>query len=60
VTPLERPALRWSGYVAQLREKGFVIETELERHDGTYKGRHARYRLTSKVSILVVQPEAAE
>lgn len=51
VTPLERPAPRWSHYVFQLRALGFDIETIREDHGGPYPGRHGRYVLRSPVAI---------
>lgn len=51
VTPLDRPALRWSGYIHELRKRGFAIETEMEHHTGPYRGVHARYRLACQVTI---------
>ena len=56
VTALEHPALRWSGYIHTLRNMGIPIETEMEEHDGIYKGRHARYRLACEVSVTA-QPQ---
>ena len=60
VTALERPALRLSGYVHQLRKKGICILTEMERHDGVYSGVHARYRLGSSAVVRVLGSEAGE
>lgn len=60
VTTLERPALRLSGYVHQLRKKGICILTEMERHDGAYSGHHARYRLGSTAVVRVLRTEARE
>ncbi|MCB2128481.1 MAG: hypothetical protein KDE03_05240 [Rhodobacteraceae bacterium] len=60
VTPLEKPALRWSSYVHQLREKGIPIDTEIERHSGIYKGIHARYRLACDAVVAVSGMEAGE
>lgn len=55
VTPLERPAPRWSHYVWSLRTKqGFCIESIEEAHGGAYSGRHVRYRLASRVVVLEV------
>jgi hypothetical protein len=51
-TPIERPAPRWSHYVFQLRQWGFLIETILESHAGPFAGQHARYILRSKVEIV--------
>jgi hypothetical protein len=55
VTPLDRPAPRWSHYVHRLRRSGVPIETINETHTGPYAGRHGRYRLTVPVEILQVQ-----
>ena len=52
VTPLERPAPRWSDYVFRLRKRGLPIETIDEPHGGTYSGHHARYRLDLPVHVL--------
>ncbi len=52
VTPIERPAPRWSHYVYSLRGQGVEIETIREKHKGPYPGTHARYRLASKVEVL--------
>ncbi len=54
VSPLEHPALRWSGYIHALRNMGIPIETEMEDHGGAYKGRHARYRLVCEASISIL------
>lgn len=54
VTPIERPAPRWSGYVHDLRSMGFPIETEMVPHDGSYPGHHARYRLACDVTVRVL------
>jgi hypothetical protein len=53
VTPVERPAPRWSHYVDILRDRdGLNIETIDERHGGPFKGSHGRYVLRSSVEIL--------
>jgi len=52
ITPLERPAPRWSHYVWKLRGMGLVIETIDEAHGGPFSGHHARYVLRSEISIL--------
>lgn len=54
VTPIERPAPRWSAYVHDLRTIGFPIDTELVAHDGPYAGHHARYRLACDVKMRVL------
>lgn len=53
VTPIERPAPRWSHYVDVLRDReGLIIETIEEKHGGAFKGSHGRYVLRSQVEIL--------
>lgn len=53
VTPVDRPAPRWSGYVDRLRDEfGVAIETVRERHGGAFAGQHGRYLLRSSVEIL--------
>ena len=60
VTPLEHPALRWSGYIHALRNMDIPIETEMEEHGGHYSGRHARYRLACDATVALIDSEAAE
>ncbi len=60
VTPLERPALRWSGYVHALRKRGIPIETEVEEHGGDYSGRNARYRLACNATASVLSAEGGQ
>lgn len=52
VTPLDRPAPRWSDYVFKLRKAGVVVETIHENHAGAYPGHHARYVLRTPAAIL--------
>lgn len=52
VTPLERPAPRWSDYVFRLRKRGLPVQTIEEPHGGPYRGHHARYRLDVPVVVL--------
>ena len=52
VTPLERPAPRWSHYVHQLRQEGLDIETVREPHGGTHSGHHGRYVLHTPLLIM--------
>ncbi|SDF82244.1 winged helix domain-containing protein [Sulfitobacter delicatus] len=54
VTPITRPAPRWSGYVFDLRERGVPIDTIMEPHEGSYLGQHARYVLTCDASIQLL------
>ena len=51
VTPIERPAPRWSHCVHQLRAIGLDIETIREEHGGDFPGHHGRYVLRSPVAI---------
>jgi hypothetical protein len=62
VTPIDRPAPRWSHYVDILRDReGLAIETIEERHGGPFRGWHGRYVLRTPVEILElhVSEEAA-
>lgn len=59
LTTLEIPAPRTSGYLFKLRGFGFEITTEYESHQGTFAGRHGRYRLRSKVRIVERSEDAA-
>ncbi len=52
ITPIERPAPRWSGYVPSLRKRGLAIDTLDERHAGPYSGRHGRYVLRTVLTVL--------
>lgn len=52
VTPLERPAPRWSHYVHRLRRDGVPVQTIDEPHTGTYAGRHGRYLLDCPVTVI--------
>ncbi|GLQ25780.1 winged helix domain-containing protein [Sulfitobacter pacificus] len=54
LTPITRPAPRWSAYVFDLRELGIPIETEMEPHEGSYPGHHARYRLACDAQVTVL------
>mgnify|MGYP005984461545 CR=1 FL=1 len=58
LSTLEGPAPRWSGYVHDLRKLGIPIETEMEPHEGAYKGHHARYRLACAVKVTSMGREA--
>ncbi|UOA27878.1 hypothetical protein [Pseudosulfitobacter sp. DSM 107133] len=59
VTPIERPAPRWSGYVFDLREMGIPIATHLEPHEGSYPGTHARYVLSCDAKVDLLGQEAS-
>jgi hypothetical protein len=43
------PAPRWASSIHKLRGMGISISTEMVRHGGAYPGKHALYRLVSKV-----------
>lgn len=49
LTPITRPAPRWSAYVHNLRNLGVDIETIHEPHGGEFAGTHARYVLHDSV-----------
>lgn len=53
-TPLDNPAPRWSGYIYNLRQIGFAIETVHEHHRGAFPGNHGRYVLRSRVEMAEV------
>ncbi len=55
VTPIDRPAPRWSHSVWKLKRAGIVVETIHERHGGAFSGTHARYVLRSAVQVIEVQ-----
>lgn len=53
VTPLERPAPRWSHYIHILRrEHSLAIETVTECHGGEFPGMHGRYVLREKIKLV--------
>jgi hypothetical protein len=58
LTPISRPAPRWSHYTWKLRRQGVDIETVTEAHGGAYSGHHARYVLRSPVEIIETQEAA--
>jgi hypothetical protein len=58
ITPIERPAPRWSDYVFKLRKAGLVVETIDENHGGAFAGQHARYVLRTPLSVVSVEREA--
>ena len=51
VTPIERPAPRWSAYIHNLRKVGLAIETKHESHGGPFPGTHGRYVLQNQVEM---------
>lgn len=53
VTPIDTPAPRWSHYVWKLRQAGINVETITEPHGGPYPGHHARYRLRSRLRLIM-------
>jgi hypothetical protein len=54
VTPVERPAPRWSHYCWKLRRAGIHIETIDEKHGGAFAGTHARYVLRASLRVVEV------
>ena len=58
-TPIDNPAPRWSGYVFNLRQMGFDIETVHEPHKGPFPGTHARYILRSHITLCEKESEVA-
>jgi hypothetical protein len=52
ITPIERPAPRWSHYVMCLRRQGLVIETIRIPHGGAFSGHHGRYVLHTPCQVL--------
>lgn len=58
-TAIETPGPRWSHYVWKLRGYGFSIETIPEEHGGPFPGRHARYRLHSRLMVIGSERVAA-
>jgi hypothetical protein len=54
VTPIERPAPRWSHYCWKLRRTGIHIDTIDEKHGGAFAGTHARYVLRTSVRVVDV------
>jgi hypothetical protein len=58
VTPIERPAPRWSEYVRRLRRSGLIIETMTEAHGGPYRGHHGRYVLRTVVKVIAMERAA--
>lgn len=56
VTPIERPAPRWSHYIYRLRREGIPIRTVPETHGGAFAGRHGRYVLAGAVEVIETMP----
>ncbi len=57
VTPITRPAPRWSAYIFTLRELGIPIKTHNEPHKGNYPGTHARYVLSCDAKVQILEKE---
>jgi hypothetical protein len=57
VTPISRPAPRWSAYIFSMRELGIPIETIMEPHEGNYPGQHARYVLPCDAQVQLLGSE---
>lgn len=58
VTPIERPAPRWSHYVMILRREGLNIETLDIPNSGPFKGTHGRYLLHTPCRIIETKAAA--
>ncbi|MCA3596225.1 MAG: hypothetical protein IOC63_20270 [Methylobacterium sp.] len=58
VTPIERPAPRWSHYVMILRREGLNIETLDIPNSGPFKGTHGRYVLRTPCRIIETKAAA--
>lgn len=54
IQTIDRPALRLSAYVHELRGMGFPIETEMVPHGGDYAGHHARYTLGCDCQLTIL------
>lgn len=52
ITSFENPAPRLSHYIYKLRGLGLRIETREETHGGDFGGKHGRYRLRSRITIV--------
>lgn len=48
--PIEEPGPRWSHYIHQLRALGIPIQTVMEKHNGRFPARYARYVLQARIS----------
>ena len=51
VTPIDRPAPRWSDYIFKLRARGLEIQALREGHGGSYAGHHGRYVLHDQLVV---------
>jgi hypothetical protein len=52
ITSMENPAPRLAAYIHKAKHVfGISIESLTETHDGPYPGKHARYRLLSRVEF---------
>jgi hypothetical protein len=59
VTLLDNPSPRGSAYIHKLRKAGLIISTESEPHEGPFPGMHGRYRLETRVTVVVTAEVAA-
>ena len=50
-TPISNSPFRWRGYVFDLRELGFPIDTVMQLHEGSYPGLHTRYVLACGAEV---------
>jgi winged helix domain-containing protein len=58
VTTIDHPAPRWSHYIFKLRKAGLVITTDYEPHTGPFPGTHGRYRLKTRVTVVMTEVAA--
>jgi len=53
ITSITYPGVRVADSIFKARGLGFTIDTQYEAHSGPFSGRHARYRLVGRVSLVV-------
>lgn len=58
VTPIERPAPRWSHYIMILRREGLDIETIDVPNTGPFRGQHGRYVLRTPCHLIEARAAA--
>ena len=55
-TAIQHPGVRVADAVFKLRKLGINIATETERHEGTFAGTHAKYRLLDRIETAPAFP----
>lgn len=58
ITSITYPGVRVADSIFKARGLGLTIDTQYEAHSGPFSGRHARYRLVSRVSTVVTAPQS--